>query len=136
MKLHHIGIAVKDIESSTKVFSKILGKEFSEPEMVESEMVLTSFAGILELIQATQENSPKLPMMPHPILKFIETNGEGIQHLCYEVDDLEQTIERLRGEGVETLTTEPQLGSHNMKVIFLNPKHCNNILIELTEKCS
>jgi methylmalonyl-CoA/ethylmalonyl-CoA epimerase len=133
MKLHHIGIAVKELEAASSFLENILRRQFSEPEIVDSQKVKVSYAGNIELIQATQDQSPLHSMMKHPILNFIEKNGEGVHHLCFEVEDLDAALEELTSKGIKTLTEKPQQGSSNSRIIFLNPKFCNNMLIELKE---
>jgi methylmalonyl-CoA/ethylmalonyl-CoA epimerase len=133
MKLHHIGIAVKEIEAACSFFENLFGWEFSKPEIVDSQKVRVSFADNIELLEATQEQSPLHSMMKHPILNFLDKNGEGIHHLCFEVEEIDVAIEELRGKGIKTLTPKPQQGSNNSRIIFLNPKFCNNLLIELKE---
>ena len=133
MKLNHIGIAVRDIEVATTIFEEILGQSFSEAEVVDSQKVKVKYAGVIELIQAIQDHSPLYSMMRHPVLNFIEKKGEGLHHLCFEVDDLDVFIARLAERGVFALTKDPQEGSGNSRVIFLNPKFCNGLLIELKE---
>ena len=133
MKFHHIGIAVKELEASCSFFENILARQFSEPEIVDSQKVRVCYAGTIELVEATQEQSPLYAMMRHPILNFIEKNGEGVHHLCFEVEDMDATLEELSNKGIKTLTEKPQQGSSNSRIIFLNPKSCNNLLIELKE---
>lgn len=133
MKLHHIGIAVKELEAACSFFENIFCKQFSEPEIVDSQKVMVSYAGAIELIQATQEQAPLYPMLKHPILNFIEKNGEGLHHLCFEVEDMDAALNKLNSEGIQTLTEKPQLGSSNSRIIFINPKFCNGLLIELKE---
>lgn len=133
MKLHHIGIAVAELEAARSFFENILGIQFSEPEIVDSQKVRVSYAGTIELIQATQEQSPLHSMMKHPILNFIEKNGEGVHHLCFEVEDMDIALDELTNKGIKTLTEKPQQGSNNSRIIFLNPKFCNDLLIELKE---
>ena len=93
-KIEHIGIAVKNIESSNKLFAKIFGKENFKSEVVESEGVLTSFFQIgenkIELVAATNSASP--------IQKYLEKNREGIHHLALDVEDICSEMERLKKE--------------------------------------
>ena len=91
-KIEHIGIAVKDIVASNKIFTDILGVAPYKSEAVESEGVITSFfqAGPnkIELLQATNENSA--------IAKFLEKNKEGIHHIAFDVSDIQTEIDRAR----------------------------------------
>ena len=85
-KIEHIGIAVKDLETSNKLFAALLGKAHYKIESVESEGVNTSFfqsgPNKIELLEATNPDSP--------IAKFIEKKGEGIHHIAFAVDDIEK----------------------------------------------
>ena len=98
-KIEHIGIAVKDLDSANLLFSKLLGKENYKIEEVKSEGVRTSFFIVgeskIELLQASSYDSS--------IAKFISKKGEGIHHIAFYVDDLENEIERLKGEGAEKI---------------------------------
>lgn len=129
-KIEHIGIAVKDLETSNKVFAALLGKPHYKIEAVESEGVRTSFfetgPNKIELLEAISPNSP--------IAKFIERKGEGIHHIAFAVDDLEAEMERLIGQGFTILNTTPKKGADNKLVAFLHPKSTNGVLIELCQE--
>ncbi|MFN6039196.1 MAG: methylmalonyl-CoA epimerase [Bacteroidota bacterium] len=129
-KPEHIGIAVKDINNSNDLFTKLFGKAFYKIENVESENVSTSFFMLgetkIELLQATSENSA--------IAKFIEKKGEGIHHIAFEVEDIYSEIKRLQGEGFELINNEPKKGADNKLICFLHPKTTNGVLIELCQE--
>ena len=129
-KIEHIGIAVKNIDTSNLLFSKLLGKPHYKTEVVESEGVKTSFfkVGInkIELLEATNSDSP--------IAKFIKKRGEGIHHIAFEVEKIEDEIKRLQNEGFEVLNQIPKKGADNKRVVFLHPKSANGVLIELCEE--
>ena len=101
-KIDHIGIAVKDIKSSSKLFTKIFGKENYKAEVVESEGVVTSFFKIgenkIELVAATNSESP--------IQKYLEKNREGMHHLALEVEDIFRNGEDKKG-GIRLLNKVP-----------------------------
>ena len=103
-KIEHIGIAVKDLEVSNKVFKVLFGKAHYKTETVESEHVLTSFfksgPNKIELLQATDKDSP--------IAKFIEKKGEGIHHIAFDVDDIKKEVKRLVNEGFVVLNEIPK----------------------------
>lgn len=128
-KIEHIGIAVKDIESSNGLFAKLFGKAHYKMETVESEGVMTSFFEVgpnkIELLQATNEESP--------IAKYIEKKGEGIHHIAFAVEDIEAEIERLKGEGFRMIHETPKKGADNKMIAFLHPKVTNGVLIELCQ---
>jgi len=128
-KIEHIGIAVKNLEGSNQLFSKLFGMLPYKTEEVKSEGVKTSFfrtgENKIELLEATNMDSP--------IAKFIEKKGEGIHHIAFEVEDIVQEIARLKTEGFITLNEIPKKGADNKLVAFLHPKTTNGVLIELCQ---
>ena len=129
-KIEHIGIAVKNINDSNALFKKLFGHEHYKIEAVESEGVSTSFFMLgetkIELLQATTAESA--------ITKFIEKKGEGIHHIAYAVDNIEEEIKRLQAEGFEILSKVPKDGADNKRICFLHPKSTNGVLVELCEE--
>ena len=129
-KIEHIGIAVKDIEASNKVFSKIFGKNNYKSEAVVSEGVVTSFFQVgenkIELVAASNEDSP--------IAKYLSKNREGMHHIAFDVQDIEKEMERLQNEGIRTLSDAPKKGADNKLICFLHPKDTNGVLIELCQE--
>jgi len=130
LKIEHIGIAVKNIQDSNTLFSKLFGKEPYKLEKVESENVSTSFFMIgenkVELLEATDPNSS--------IAKFIEKKGEGIHHIAFLVQDIRSEMKRLQAEGFTLLSDEPKPGADNKLICFLHPKGTNDVLIELCQE--
>jgi methylmalonyl-CoA/ethylmalonyl-CoA epimerase len=129
-KIEHIGIAVKNLEGSNLLFKKLFGEQHYKIEQVESENVTTSFFILgdtkIELLQATSEESA--------IAKFIEKKGEGIHHIAYEVDNLENEMIRLKNEGFELINAKSKAGADNKRICFLHPKTTNGVLVELCEE--
>ena len=129
-KIEHIGIAVKNLDVSNKVFEALLGEPPYKNEFVESEHVMTSFfksgPNKIELLQATDSNSP--------IAKFIEKRGEGIHHIAFAVEDIKKEMERLTKEGFEFINKTPKKGADNKLIAFLHPKSTNGVLIELCQE--
>jgi methylmalonyl-CoA/ethylmalonyl-CoA epimerase len=130
LKVEHIGIAVKSLEESNQLFSKLFDRPPYKTESVESEGVSTSFFQMgeskIELLEATNEDSA--------IAKFIAKRGEGIHHIAYEVEDILKEMERLSNEGFTLLNKEPKKGADNKLVCFLHPKTTNGVLIELCQE--
>ena len=126
-KLEHIGIAVKNLEESNKLFARLLGKAHYKIEEVASEGVRTSFFDVggikIELLEATTNESP--------IAKFIEKRGEGIHHLAFASDHIEEDIKAL--EGFTPLSDHPKTGADNKQILFLHPKTTNGVLVELCQ---
>lgn len=131
-KIDHIGIAVKDIEASNALFEKLLGVSPYKLEEVESESVLTSFfkadTNKIELLAATNPESP--------VAKFLEKKGEGIHHIAFEVENIQDEIQRLKTEGFVVLNEIPKKGADNKLVVFLHPKSTNGVLVELCQSIS
>lgn len=129
LKVEHIGIAVKSLESSDALFAKLFNKQPYKQEGVASEGVMTSFFQLgetkIELLEATNENSA--------IARFIEKKGEGIHHIAFEVEDIYAEMERLKAEGFTLLNEEPKQGADNKLICFLHPKSSNGVLIELCQ---
>ena len=129
-KIEHIGIAVKDLDKSNKLFASLLGKYHYKTEEVASEGVKTSFfqsgPNKIELLEATSPESP--------IAKFIVKKGEGVHHIAFAVNDIESEIKRLQKEGFIVLNEIPKKGADNKLVAFLHPKSTNGVLIELCQE--
>jgi methylmalonyl-CoA/ethylmalonyl-CoA epimerase len=129
LKIEHIGIAVKDLNTSNELFKKIFNQAHYKTEEVQSEGVSTSFFQIgenkIELLEATNPDSP--------IAKFIEKKGEGIHHIAFDVEDIIAEMKRLESEGFVLLNQEPKKGADNKLVCFLHPKGTNGVLIELCQ---
>ncbi|WP_209330459.1 methylmalonyl-CoA epimerase [Lunatimonas salinarum] len=130
MKIEHIGIAVKDLETSNALFEKLLGEGPYKQETVEAEGVITSFFRVgeskVELLQATHEGSP--------IAKFLQRGKEGMHHIAFAVEDIYTEMERLRGEGFTLLSEKPKMGADNKLVVFLHPASANGVLVELCQE--
>ena len=129
-KIEHLGIAVSDLESAKKLFSKLLGKGSYKEESVAGEGVNTAFFMVgetkVELLEATRADSP--------IARFIEKKSEGVHHIAFDVEDIRQEVERLRSEGFEILNEEPKEGADNKLVVFLHPRSTNGVLVELCQE--
>lgn len=129
-KIEHLGIAIKNLETSDHLFAKLLGTEPYKQESVEREGVKTSFFMVgdskIELLEATNAESP--------IAKFIEKKGEGIHHIAFAVDDIFAEITRLKAEGFVFISEVPKDGADNKLVVFLHPKSTNGVLVELCQE--
>ena len=129
-KLEHIGIAVKNLEKSNLLFEKLLGKPPYKIEEVKSEGVRTSFFDVggikIELIESIHANSP--------IAKFLETRGEGLHHLAFAVDKIEDDMKDLTDKDFRLLADAPKPGADNKMIVFMHPKSTNNVLIELCQE--
>ncbi|MGI6413584.1 MAG: methylmalonyl-CoA epimerase [Syntrophomonadaceae bacterium] len=126
----HIGIAVKSIEESAKLYTDILGLEMAGSEVVEEQKVKTAFIPTgeaeIELLESTAPDGP--------VAKFIEKNGEGIQHIALRVDDIEAALEQLKNKGVRLIDEKPRYGAGGAKIAFIHPKATKGVLLELCQR--
>lgn len=128
-KINHIAIAVKNIEEASKFYQDILGLSLSGVEVVASQKTKVGFLKIgesnIELVQPSEPDSP--------VAKFLETKGQGIHHICFEVDNVEAEVKAYLEKGATLIDQKPRPGAHNTKVAFIHPKSSNGVLIELCE---
>jgi methylmalonyl-CoA/ethylmalonyl-CoA epimerase len=128
-KIEHIGIAVKDIGQVSDFYRDVFGCRISEEIDVPDRKLAIAFTEIsgvkLEFLMPTDSTST--------IAKFIDKRGQGIHHICFEVEDVEKAAAELKHKGLE-LVDEPRMGAERKKIIFLSPKSTYGVLIELKEK--
>ena len=128
-KIEHIGIAVSNLDEANSMYTKILGVDPYKIETVDSEGVITSFFQTdntkIELLQGLKENNA--------ISKFIKKRGEGIHHVAFEVEDINQEIKRLKKLGFKIINETPKKGADNKLICFVHPKSTNGVLIELCQ---
>ena len=129
-RLTHVGIAVKSIDRSSDLFSKLFGISEEHSEEVAAQNVKAAFfrvgEGGIELLEPTGADSP--------VAKFIEKRGEGVHHLSFEVDDIVAEIARLKKEGFQMIDEKPRMGADGFRVAFLHPKSTNGVLVEISQK--
>lgn len=130
LKIEHIGIAVKDLNSSIELYEQLLNTPCYKTELVESESVNTAFFKVgdakIELLEATAEQSA--------IAKYIDRKGPGIHHIAYEVENIHAEMKRLQALGFELLNEVPKRGADNKLVCFLHPKSSGGVLVELCQE--
>ena len=126
--ISHLGVAVKDLTEAREYYRSIFGIESGEPMIGGGGTVRAS---LVELENATVELLEPIGN-EGPITKFLEKRGEGIHHICYEVDDINAEIESLKAKGIEALG-KPTPGAEGMSV-FLHPKGTHGVLVELVQK--
>jgi len=129
-KISHVAVAGSDTEQARILYNDILGLNFSGSETVEREGVTTHFYDIGESNVELLE-----PLGPEtPVGKFLEKRGPGLHHIALEVEDLDGYVSQLKKAGITLLSDAPQLGAHDMRIIFIHPKSAGGVLIELCEK--
>lgn len=128
-RLEHIGIAVDDEKQIIECFDSLLGVRPYKEEEISTQQVRTHFLGVgsakLELLNTLSEDSP--------IERFLDRRGEGVHHLAFEVDDLKNTIHRLRSAGFSLLNQSPQPGADDKRIAFVHPKETHGVLVEFCE---
>ena len=129
-KIEHIGIAVKSIEESLKYYEGVLGLKCYAIEEVTEQRVKTAFLKIgdikLELLEATSDDSP--------IAKFIEKRGEGVQHIAFAVNGIENVLTEAKEKGIRLIDETPRKGAEGLDIAFLHPKSTGGVLTEFCEK--
>lgn len=128
-KIDHIAIVVSNLEEAAKFYQNILGLTLSGVEMVAPQKTKAGFFKIgesnIELVEPSEPDSP--------LVKFLETKGQGIHHICFEVDDVEAETKLLLEKGAMMVDQKPRQGAHHTKVAFIHPKSSSGVLIELCE---
>lgn len=130
-RLNHVAIVVPDLEAGAAIYRDTLGANVSEPQALPEHGVTVVFVELpntkIELLEVLGENSPVAP--------FLERNPSGgIHHICYEVEDIIASRDKLKSEGARVLGDgEPKIGAHGKPVLFLHPKDFNGTLVELEQ---
>ncbi|MGG3521522.1 VOC family protein [Bacillus pseudomycoides] len=128
-KIDHIGIAVRDIDSSIRFYEKVLSgtlidRYISEAIGVESEVAILEVNGdSIELLAPTNNTTS-------PIARFIKQKGKGVHHIAYRVDNLDQALEELKQQGIRTLEHTLRINKHGRRLIYLNPADTEGTIIE------
>ena len=129
LKIDHIGIAVKNLAESSKLY-EILGIKSTGTEEVAEQKVKVAFFPVgdseVELLESTAPDGP--------IARYIEKNGEGMQHIALRVDDLEAALAELKAKGVRLIDEKPRYGAGGARIAFVHPKSTGGILLELSER--
>ncbi|MEI6608967.1 MAG: methylmalonyl-CoA epimerase [Deltaproteobacteria bacterium] len=129
LKIDHVGIAVKSLAESSKLY-ELLGIKSTGTEEVAEQKVKVAFFPVgdseVELLESTAPDGP--------IARYIEKNGEGMQHLALRVDDLDAALAELKAKGVRLIDEKPRYGAGGARIAFVHPKSTGGILLELSER--
>jgi methylmalonyl-CoA epimerase len=129
-KVSHIAIAVPNVDDAARFYSEKLGLAMVGREDVAGSNVTVGFIPVgdtrIELVQPAAPDSP--------ITKFLETRGPGLQHICFEVDDVAAELKRLDAAGVKLIDKVPHPGAHGTMVGFIHPAATGGVLVELSEQ--
>jgi methylmalonyl-CoA/ethylmalonyl-CoA epimerase len=129
-RVDHIGIAVKSIAESKKLYTEVLGLTALGEETVEEQKVKVCFIPCgdseIELLESTSPEGP--------VAKFIEAKGEGIQHMALRVDNIEAAIAEMKEKGIRMIDEKPRYGAGGAKIAFVHPKATGGVLLELSQR--
>jgi len=127
--LDHVAIVVRDLEESIQLWRDALGLELAHVEEVPEQAVRTAIfgrgMGRVELICPTTQDSG--------VAKFLASRGEGLHHVCIEVEDIDAAMESLREAGAPLIDKEPRPGAGGARVAFVHPKGMRGVLTELRQ---
>ena len=129
IKVDHIGVAVESLAQALKPYQEGLGIQPSALEEVADQGVHIAFLPVgdteIELLEPTSPDSP--------VARFIERRGEGLHHICLEVDDLEATLRKLKAQGVRLIDETPRDGGLGKRIAFVHPRGLHGVLLELSQ---
>ncbi|MFP5211994.1 MAG: methylmalonyl-CoA epimerase [Acidobacteriota bacterium] len=130
LRVDHIGIAVNSIAEVKKLYSDVLGLEHHGSETVAEQKVTTAFFPVgdteIELLESTAPDGP--------IAKYLEKKGEGVQHIAFRVENIEEALAELKAKGVKLIDEVPRRGAGGAKIAFLHPKSTFGVLVELSQR--
>ncbi|MBT3311257.1 MAG: methylmalonyl-CoA epimerase [Desulfobacterales bacterium] len=130
LKIDHLGIAVKSIDGGKEFWTDVMGLDFEGTETVEAQKVTTAFLPVgeseVELLESTAPDGP--------IAKYLEKKGEGVQHVAFRVENIEEALAELKEKGVRLIDEKPRGGAGGAKIAFLHPKATNGVLVELCQR--
>ncbi|MFO7988999.1 MAG: methylmalonyl-CoA epimerase [Thermodesulfobacteriota bacterium] len=130
LKIDHLGIAVNSIDGRKNFWTDGLGLSFEGTETVAEQKVTTAFLPVgeseVELLESTAPDGP--------IAKYIEKKGEGIQHVAFQVENIEEALAELKEKGIQLIDQTPRKGAGGAKIAFLHPKATAGVLVELCER--
>jgi len=130
LKIDHIGIAAKSIDQVAPFWTTILGLPMAGRETVEEQKATTAFLPVgeseLEILESTSPDGA--------LAKFIESRGEGVQHIALRVENIEEALKELKEKGVRLIDEKPRRGAGGAKIAFIHPKSTNGVLLELSER--
>ena len=129
MRIHHVGVAVDDLEAAIELYATAFGAELTHRAMNEKDGLAAAFlrAGDaeVELLSPLREDTP--------VGKFLAKRGPGLHHIAVAVPDIEKAIADARAQGLEMVDAEPRIGLHGTRIAFVHPKSVGGVLTEFVE---
>ncbi|KAI8803825.1 methylmalonyl-CoA epimerase [Cladochytrium replicatum] len=129
--LNHVAVAVPDLDKASSFYQQVMNAQVSASVPLPEHGVYTVFVNLgntkIELLHPLGEKSP--------ISNFLKKNPSGgIHHICIEVDNINVALKDLVGKGIRSLDPVPKIGAHGKPVVFLHPKDCGGVLVELEQR--
>ncbi len=130
LKIDHLGIAVSSIDQRKNFWTDVLGLSLEGTETIAEQKVTTAFLPVgeseVELLESTSGDGP--------VARYIEKRGEGIQHVAFRVENIEEALAELKAKGIALIDQTPRIGAGGAKIAFLHPKATSGVLVELCER--
>ena len=128
MKLHHVGVAVEDLDAAVELYSKVFGAELTHRASNDELKAAFMRAGDaeVELLEPAADDTP--------VGKFLARRGPGLHHIAVAVPDIERAMADARAQGLELIDQEPRIGLHGTRIAFVHPKSVGGVLTELVEE--
>jgi len=128
--IDHIGIAVKSIAQAGKFYTDVLGLEIQDIETVAEQKVNVAFLPItdseVELLESIEPDGP--------VAKYIDSRGEGVQHIAFRVEDIDAALAEMKAKGVRLIDATPRHGAGGARIAFIHPKETHGVLVEICER--
>ncbi len=129
-RIQHIGVAVRKLDEAIPFYRDVLGLELAGIEEVSDQKIRTAIFRVGEsTIEVLESTSPD-----GPVGRFLEKHGEGIHHLCFQVEDAAAALAGAREKGARLIDEAPRPGVHGMKIGFLHPKSTFGVLTEFAQE--
>ena len=130
LKIDHLAIAVSSIDEKKSFWTEVLGLKMTGKETVEEQHVTTAFLPVgdseLELLESISSEGP--------VARYIQKKGEGIQHVAFRVENIDQALEELKEKEIPLIDQSPRIGAGGARIAFIHPKATSGVLVELCER--
>ena len=129
MRLHHVGVAVADLEPAIRLYTSLFGAELTHRASNEKDGLTAAFLQVgeaeIELLASLRDDST--------VGKFLANRGPGMHHVAYAVSDIRKAMSDARAAGLELIDAEPRMGMHGTLIAFVHPKSVGGVLTEFVE---
>jgi len=128
IRLHHVGVAVDNLEEAARLYRDMFGCDLSDLKERSDLRAIFAYVGGDE-VELLEDHRPD-----SVIGGFLKRHGEGVHHLCFEVEDIEAALREARAQGLAAEGEKPRIGLHGVPIAFLKPESTRGVLIELCQK--